>query len=66
LASLKNADWKVIGCQRESRLLHFCKITPLVAYPEASTSILVGQFGLQMAKMDLEVKAALSVSKVAY
>jgi hypothetical protein len=36
-----------------------------MAYSEASTLILVGRFGLQMARTGLEVKAALSVSKVA-
>jgi hypothetical protein len=36
-----------------------------VANPEASTSILVGRVGLQMAKTGVEVKAALRVSKAA-
>jgi hypothetical protein len=64
--SLKDADRKAIGCQRESRSSHFCEMTPPVANPEASTSILVGRVGLQMAKTGVDVKAALSVSKAAY
>jgi hypothetical protein len=45
--------------------LHFCEITPPVAYSKTSTLIFVKQFRLQIAKTGLEIKVALSVSKVA-